>query len=361
MKKIPFFIGLLLPLALVAGLQWSIDPLLVFSREEGGDWWWKQPRLSMPYVMRRVKPASMSMGSSRAGSIPITHRGWNGQRVMKLVLPGATYSEERQFLEHAQAIHPLRVVTLETSYENIYNKIPGQFDPDRLLRVTGQNNRLRFGLRVIQDYMTVLFSADSIEEGIMEFFEVAWTPRLQYYERLDALRKVYGTTGEGNKNNQEDPMKELKDMLTFASDHKIQMYIFISPLRAPYEESEYRRIGFEKTEQWKRDLMRLLTEEKRRSGYTHPLWDFSGYNTVTLEEVPPSGVFYDMRWFSDAAHFKEVTGAMILDRLFDTCAEPCEIPEDFGVQLTPENIEEHLAKVRADRVEYLQTHKAPAY
>ncbi|MFH1443772.1 MAG: hypothetical protein ABIG34_00070 [Candidatus Peregrinibacteria bacterium] len=356
MKKGFFFVGLILPFVIVVAFQWFVDPIYIFGRREGSFWWWKQPRISIAFVTRKVKGEALSMGSSRNANIPSTHNGWDGMRVMKIVLPAATYTEERQYLEHAQAVHPLKKVTVEMSYSNIDQQIPAQFNPDRLLHITEPTNQFRYNLSIVTDIARALFSADTIQEGVLEFLRVSFEEHVRYYERISSFKKIFKIATNGIPQKQDHPMDELRKMLEFSAAHDIETFFFITPLWAPKEESEVSRFGFDTLEQWKRDLVTLFEEEERKSGKTFALWDFSGYNTVTLEEMPASGNISNTRWFWDISHFKEITGEMILDRIFGTCTEPCAIPEDFGVRLTPENIEEHLAKVREDRARYLQEH-----
>lgn len=357
MKKLPFLLGFLLPFLCIALFQWYRDPMYLFGRQEGDLWWWKQPRVAAAFITRRLKPTALSIGTSRNESIPSGHPGWGGLPVYKIVLPSATYTEERQYIEHAQAFQPLRKVTVEMSYENVYNPVPAQFNPDRLLHITEPTNRLRYALSIVEDISRALFSADAIEEGMIEALHTTWDARIRYYDRFDTFKKAlqYSTNGSGRP--QEDPLGELKKMIEFGVRHNIEMSFFISPLHAPYEEEEIGRYGYDAmVERWQRDLVRLFAEEARVTGREYPLWDFSGYNSVTTEEIPANGSMWDMRWFSDKSHFKEETGTMILDRMFGTCADPCPIPSDCGVRLTPQNIEEHLATIRQDRERYLRSH-----
>ncbi|MDO8468275.1 MAG: hypothetical protein Q7S29_00765 [Candidatus Peribacter sp.] len=361
MKKLPFFAGVLLPFAMVAAFQWTMDPTYIFGNRNGNFIWWNQPRISIAFVLRRMKVEGLTLGSSRADTIPLVHPAWSGLRVMKIVLPSATFTEERQFLEHAQAIHPIKKIIVEMSHENVTNPIPAQFSPDRLLHLTEPNHPFRYNLSIVTDVARTLYSADTIQEGVMAFLQVPWTQHLNYYGSIESLKKKFGMHADGTKQEQKQPMEELKKILEFGAEHDIEMHFFISPLFVPYEEQEISRIGIDTLEKWKRDLVRIFAEVARKKGKTAALWDFSGYNTITLVPMPASGDIYETPWFSDISHFKEVTGTMILDRIFGTCREPCTIPPDFGVQLTPENIEERLAKFRADHVEYLETHKASAY
>jgi hypothetical protein len=95
--------------------------------------------------------------------------------------------------------------------------------------------------------------------------------------------------------------------------------------------------------------------ESRESGKPSiPLWDFSGFNEVTTESVPPSGdLKTPVKWFWEPAHYKRETGNLILDRIVNYTPSVL-IQDDFGVLLTSENINEILVTNVQKGAEYLR-------
>jgi hypothetical protein len=113
-------------------------------------------------------------------------------------------------------------------------------------------------------------------------------------------------------------------------------------------------------ERWKRDLVNLLAADAARHPQEKPipLWDFTGYNSLTTEEVPSAEEEgKPMRWYWESSHFKKELGDLVLDRMFDHHEPSRTIPDDFGVLLTTKNIEAHLARIRAERQRYHETHR----
>ncbi|MFZ3161792.1 MAG: hypothetical protein WA134_16820, partial [Rhodoferax sp.] len=55
-------------------------------------------------------------------------------------------------------------------------------------------------------------------------------------------------------------------------------------------------------------------------------------------------------------HYTPAAGNLVLDRIFNFKSPDRTVPDDFGVLLTPQTIEAHLARIRADRERYRQTH-----
>ncbi len=90
-------------------------------------------------------------------------------------------------------------------------------------------------------------------------------------------------------------------------------------------------------------LLRVLVQEQRLEDYLQwirelvdvfgTVWNFMYVNSITT----------DMTNYKDAHHFSPTVGKYILQRLRNSFYEG---PEDFGIRITAENLEEHLAWVR---------------
>lgn len=65
-----------------------------------------------------------------------------------------------------------------------------------------------------------------------------------------------------------------------------------------------------------------------------PFWDFSGYNSVTLDD----------RNYLESNHHRPQVGAMVAARIFGDTRVP--VPADFGVLVTPETVQSHLASLQ---------------
>ena len=73
-----------------------------------------------------------------------------------------------------------------------------------------------------------------------------------------------------------------------------------------------------------------------------PVWDFFGYNSVTTEPISDH-----MNNYIDSSHYSPKTGALVINRILSFQLEA--VPNDFGIYLTPYNIESHLNKTRTDK------------
>jgi len=104
-------------------------------------------------------------------------------------------------------------------------------------------------------------------------------------------------------------------------------------------------------EAWKRELVNLV--ESAPAGSDVELWDFSDFLPYADEAVPARGdTASELRWYWEAGHFKSSLGDLLLVRLFDEQTRDSQ----WGRRLTRADLEEHLARQRAARDNYVRTH-----
>jgi hypothetical protein len=67
--------------------------------------------------------------------------------------------------------------------------------------------------------------------------------------------------------------------------------IFINPIHARQQEIIHHEKQWLTFEQWKRELLSIVEKANNHHPLVEPvqLWDFNGYNTVTMEAVPKVG------------------------------------------------------------------------
>ena len=84
---------------------------------------------------------------------------------------------------------------------------------------------------------------------------------------------------------------------------------------------------------------------------------FLGFNSITTEATPLVSGKPDMHYYWEVSHYRDNVGRMILARLFGGGTPP---PADFGVELTPANVDAHQAAMRAARERYRVDHAREA-
>ncbi len=359
-------------------------------------------RLMKAFDIRRVRPDAIVLGTSRSHvAMRMSHRGWDpiAKKRYNLAFDGATTKEMYFYLRFTQAVHPLKqvVLGLDTYHPTL---APGSTRPDFDQGLLFENRSLvSFVCMVLEDLKllasvdtliasikTVLsqnaggpewFTADGQRSGEIFFrdFEDKFQkcPR-DYFEEIDRMevgfkmpdRKPAGVTpvmavsapASGQKGDDETSLGYIRRIVEFCRDYHIDLRIFITPEHAHQAEISAAVGAWPSVEEAKRNLVRLLADDaaSHPGKPPVPLYDFSGYNSVTIEPLPEPGSRNEMKYYWDSSHFKEIVGDFILDRLFGISRRGHPVPEDFGVLLTPATVETELDRIRAGRAAYRRSH-----
>ena len=134
-------------------------------------------------------------------------------------------------------------------------------------------------------------------------------------------------------------------MLRRAYSEGTDLRLYVTPLNASVRKLMVELGLGEHYEFWLKELVRINEEEAARAARKPlPLWDFSDVNTITGEAVPLPTDPNPMRWSWDFSHYRMAAGDLILDRVLDHGEAGRDLPADFGVRLTGENVAAHVAR-----------------
>lgn len=257
------------------------------------------------------------------------------QPVYNLAMPSATFYEQRRYLEHALATQKnLEVVILGIDLWLLPHRYltKSGFEEARL----GKNS-LRFSeaLKINLSWDTFNKSWETLDKNIR-------APESIYYyangvRDVGYLKNIKFTSWLGSiVNNPRDSispvaLENLRKIRDICKKNGLELKALITPAHVTHFEGMYMGGGEKAIEQGKREIVKIL-----------PVWDFSGYNSITTEPITS-----EMTKYRDSSHFTMKVGDLILNRILQYREQ--EIPENFGILITPDNIEEHLTKIRADR------------
>jgi len=114
--------------------------------------------------------------------------------------------------------------------------------------------------------------------------------------------------------------------------------------------------GYEK---WQKELINVVEDinSKYSESRPFPLWNFGGYNSVTMTEVPPSeAANRSMLWYWDLGHYNKMLGDLIQDRIFNFHQPGRLVPEDFGTRINSINIDLHHNTQKIKQRQYMKTY-----
>lgn len=388
------FTTALLALAVVAALNALVDPYGMYHWFERQGFNVDKPaiynrvRLLKAYEVRRLRPESVALGSSRVHlGIRPSHAGWAAHYANRynLAFDGATTKEMYAYLIHANAGRRLRSVLLGLDVYHLSSApatVRPDFDPSILrtgnrwldpLRMVAADLKLLTSISTLQEsYATIeaapaphWYAADGQRLGEV-FFRQPWEdfeacgPRC-YFDEVDKREVSFKLAGEipfmPNRNlapASPDPLSSLdyiRKIVRFCRKNSIALVIFLTPSHAHQLELDAVTGNWSLEEQGRRELVNLVAAE----GGNIPVYDFERYSAVTTEPLPPEGSKAEMRYYWDSSHFKDRVGDMVLDQIFGSHISP-DTPRDFGVRLTPGNVDAAIASLDAGRKLYEARH-----
>lgn len=394
---------LLAVLAVIVGVNVVVDPYGMYRLVDINGFNSHKPaiyhrvRLAKAYDIRRIKPRTVILGTSRTHlGVRPSHEafGAGGKPVYNLAFDGATTKEMYYYLRHAHAVQPLRQVVLGL---DTYHPTPApgsnrpDFDEQMLLQPDSRWSRFKVCLAD----MKLLISFDTMSESLATvraqksrsaewfapdgqrlgevFFHQPWEdfqtrgPR-HYFDEIDKLEVRYklewripAKPGHNNKQGPEakadgiTSLGYIQRMIEFCRTEGIRLSIFLTPSHAHQLEISAATGEWPSLEKGKREMVRLLSEDAARhpDQQPFPLYDFSGYSAVTTEPLPAIGSTNELRNYWDSSHFKDTVGDLVLNRMFGVN----NTLDDFGVLLTGENIDKVLADTRSRQETYRETHE----
>ena len=174
------------------------------------------------------------------------------------------------------------------------------------------------------------------------------------YPSVNWCPEPYNTFSFGERDDPLTPLNLLRSLIRDAYQEGITVTLFISPVHAYLLEALAYAGLWPDFEQWKTGLVGMLQEEAKAAGQQpFALWDFTGYDRYTTDDVPPQGSGEIMLTFWEPSHFRPHLGEKVLERMF--IGRDAE-NRDFGIKLSAQNIQRHLSNTRQLRKVYQQTH-----
>ena len=333
----------ILPILIIGLFNFCIDPYSVFQLVNISGINELKPqkshhmRLFHAVELTRIKPKLIFLGTSRAQRLPINHLGTKKfGTTYGLALPGASIFEMRRYLEHAIHNQPdFKSVIIGLDFFAFGSKIaiaPG-FKDDRL-----EKNRL-----TVDDAVSIIFSIDSFEDSRMTLNKnlvydrnnnrISDKSRKGIVKISEAVISSYFTSEDRYKNYTLSDMhlEEYRKIVELCKRNNIRLFSFISPVHATQLEAIRVSKLWSTFEQWKRLIIEIS-----------PVWDFSGFNSITTE--PLSNM---MKNYVDSSHYNYQVGNLIFNRIFQY--NEAQVPYDFGIYIDNlDTLEMHLRKINQD-------------
>lgn len=312
-------------------------------------------RLHKAAELVRKKPENIFIGSSRTqvGLDPEHYLQITGKPAYNTAFVGANMYEIQRYFQHALHNQPnLKqvIVGIDFFSFNEFKKNTPDFDDSRLEKSS----------ITLKDFIGTALTVDGIKLSVRTLKSNFKDPNEQKeyepngmrwngnQETLENAKDIFIGTVQDYLTSDElyrsyslsvAQLDRLKKLKAVCDERNIKLIIFISPSHALQWESIYAAGLWPTFEQWKRDVCQI-----------HPVWDFSGYNSITAETVADT-----MKLYWDPSHYRKEVGNLVLNRLLHYKED--QVPWDFGVLITPNTVESRLETIRQER--YIWTLQNP--
>lgn len=370
--------GLVSCLALIAGFNWLIDPQGVFRILTLPGINQEKPLLEKEGV-RKTKSIDLERGAFKAvvlgtsrsfGGLDPEHPKFAAGTAYNAALPGTNFYETHKVFEFASQHLSLQQVVLELDFTTFSDKrtVDADFEDSRFAGKTIWVSSLGslVSLYHLQDAWTTLQfnrqgqAARYTTQGFRRdrTYGEGSSDRHDHHRLFAWADQQYLSIHTGLDYDSRDRTQRLQAIVEQSQANDIELYLFIPPLHAHLIESLALTGLMPEFEQWKRDLVQLVADHNQAYPNRPPLrlWDFSGISSVTTEPVPPEGSDEKMQWYIESSHFTPELGDIMLDMMLSYPDRPAAAPDDFGIVLTPQNLETQLAQMRSGLRDYEQNH-----
>lgn len=379
----------------IASINLWVDPYDIFGDVFGADkaaprYPYKpaadeNERLSKPYRIDREHANYIVLGSSRSLAIPTNYCVSDKLHGLNLALASGSVYEAYRMFQYAHHVNRLKRVVIGIDEQLRIDTHP-EFDEGRNpVKANGEINHARLETWA-HDATLALFTLDALRGSIKT---MRYQPRkgetidaFLHHDKLERVIRAGGhhemfrtmeasvmqsfgqttadtcdATGLMFDTQYQRAEVYLKRMLETAYRDNIHVYLYFTPMHARLQEAWCMGGRWAVIENTKRIVVRLVESLAERYGKTpFPVWDFSGYNSVTTEPLTKQGdVSARMKYYWEDSHFNEHTAKLILARMYG-CDD--DIPGDFGVQLKSGMLEQHLQLIRKQHLRYARSHAA---
>lgn len=369
---------------LFSGINWLVDPYDVYGSPRIDGFNAMKPALDEKFKKTDdlwvIKPDTLILGTSRIEvGIDPGDVEWPYPPAYNLGLPWTNIYETMRYFEYAQKIHPVKQVILCLDFF-AFNKYvgghPGQ--NGELIRLSKNKPIPVFQAETsilspvtFRRSLTTISGQESRAAVKMKngFDELAAGKESAGVAKIGGYRAVFLNT-EGNyaltayhpdgfNYVMDEPDNPYRVIVSECYRKGIDLRILISPEHVRHNEVISMVGQYSRYESWKAYLVKVNEEEAGNAGRKpFPLWDFSGYNDFTTENVPIAGDNQsEMQWYWDSSHYKKELGKIMLDRVFNR--QPAETTSwnAFGELINSGNIENHIKRIQQDRLRYNETHR----
>lgn len=320
-------------MAIVFGITFLTDPYGL--RTYGGRQ--SHARLVKAIQVNRLDPEVVFVGSSNVviGLDPEHPAFDDYETVYNLGIFGTNFHEIKQYFQHAAFNGNLEkaLIGLDFYGFNKYAETKPGFSESRL-KSTHMQPKDFLSLYLSLEALNLIKDADKTENyfasngTLMKFINHSAKDREDLF-RKHLLQNFLEEGGiyHGQYELSDEAINDFEELVSISQQKGIDIQVFLPPLHVTLFYPSVKSAYWESYQEWLRAIVNI-----------HPVWDFSGCNSITTIPINLSEQYYE-----DPLHFNSQLGDWIIKRMYDS--KENSLPSDFGVYITSENVDSHLEQV----------------
>jgi hypothetical protein len=374
------FVGLFLGVSgaavgLAAGLNYLVDPYLIHQWDNAQVGRLRPAREKMSawgktYAVARYRPQVLYLGNSRTelGLSP-AYPALAGRRVFNAALSGASLSDAAAMARHALAAGAVDTVVWGVDAPS-FSTVLGTRDFDRALVAGAAPYRVQRALLDLQRGLSWDMTGDSLRQLAGRFGAVCRSSLAFRGQRDDdcirdhmhgwggTAKAVLPRIREFVRGEGPTPaaLAEFDATLDALCARRVHVRLYINPTHAAMHQALYAAGKWPALERWMEALASAV-ELRRRRGCDAHLFDFSGFNFVTMEPLPQASGAPAMRYYWEPSHYRAAVGKLILDRVLGGAPARAD---GFGAELTRASVAQAWQQLDTGRRGYAATHPVEA-
>ncbi len=318
-----------------------------------------QARLIKALELKQIKPISIVIGTSRADLGINPDHEYFQKPSYNSSIPGSSIYEIKFYVEEAIKLGNLKQILFVVDWRmfNDYMKKAedfesyfNNFNPYRYLINLKSLEDSYFTIKN-QKMKSIYLKNGFLEDSHMLISVKHFGGHLEFMKREDKFYySFFPTANNLYKDTKKDSFSDFKNILKMCYDNNIKVDIVFGPSHIRQWEALNYYHDISVWYDWKKDVVlsvEKIAEEENKKAFR--VFDFSVYHELTSEDVPTDPEKY-MKYHWESSHYKKELGDIVLDRLLDISPY-----KDFGVELNIQNIDNHLQKLREDRIKFIDT------
>ena len=315
--------------------------------------------MSKDRAVLSAQPETLILGSSRAylGLNP-KDKAWQGKKVFNLAAGGHSIFDSLHFLEHANQNTQIKEIYLLIDFFmfNASRKPYNEDEYDYLSSMSLDENITDtnilgslFSFKTLIDSFKTVINQNKFSSDYMNYGLDSLTHDLPRHSKFISTESAFYKVHYRNFITQtldKNMFDGFERIVSYADKNNIRLTIGISPMHARLLEVIDMAGLWDDFETWKKSITHIIKLQNENDlPNQFKLYDFATYNRFSIEESPLLNKHNDVTWFSDPSHYKRNLGTSVIERMLGAPLEK----NQFGVEIDQSNIEEHLARIRAER------------